>query len=43
MPINIPIQIEFVQRLSREGRLNLDAVYDIFYRTRKSRTAKRES
>ncbi len=37
MPVNVPTQIHFIQRLYREGRIGLDAVYDIFYKTPKSR------
>lgn len=37
MPIDVPTQVHFIQRLQREGRLSLDAVYDIFYKTPKSR------
>lgn len=37
MPIDIPTQVHFIQRLQREGRLSLEAVYDIFYKTPKTR------
>lgn len=37
MPVNVPTQVHFIQRLYREGRIGLDAVYDIFYKTPKSR------
>ncbi|MBT0963385.1 hypothetical protein [Denitromonas iodatirespirans] len=39
MAINIPTQVEFIQRLYREGRIGLDAVYDIFYKTRGSKNS----
>ncbi len=37
MPIDASTQVHFIQRLQREGRLSLDAVYDIFFKTPKSR------
>ena len=40
MPINAATEIEFFNQLRTQGRLSLDAVYDIFYKTKKSRNPK---
>ena len=40
MPINATTEIEFFNQLRTQGRLSLDAVYDIFYKAKKSRNPK---